>query len=642
MERRYFVALLAAAPVAATGGFLLRRAGQGETPAATLPGQDPQRALPAWFDDARVQGHTRLSLRWQRKSQFEHGASAAAALGATVLTRHVKTAGEPPWWASSVFPAGSEATAPGSVERMADEARANGVHLIAYYWHVSEHEYARTRPEWVCRDAAGEPASHNRGAYLDITGEYREVILARLLELAAMGVHGFYFDHTHVPVDGCRGTALEAQFTRETGRALKPKRDATDPDERAFHAFSATRVAATFRYWREEVTRRYPGVVFIVSTTYLPGLTSNRMSLDLTRVADSAKTEYFLSLMPARSERVFLGRNALRSPRPEHRMALGWTLLRDSAAGRPPHVWAPGFASPADARAFVGAVTAFGGIANIDIDEDVLVDDMPPAARGQRDTVVSAFELGRRISKVMGSTRPRPWAAVLISESARDARGGDYRRAWQEVLWPQTGAFGALLDTGVPVGTLDDAQLAAGATEGVGLIFVADAGSLDARQRSALDAFRGGGGKVIEQRAEWRWAEDGAGAALAFTRAVTPLLDGSPVRVRCGSGQSFGGAFWNADRSRLVVSVSNSFSWVRLIGVDGEREVADMARLPELAGLRASAPLQDVRVTVRGPRRPQRIVEAVSGTELTGQWGTDSVLVQLPLVEQVAFVALEY
>ncbi len=153
-------------------------------------------SLPAWFTANRVHGHTRLTLSdWH---DFTGAAAGFKSLGAHVFTRHAKTGGEDPWW-----PTGNP-QAPNVVKQFIDSAHAEGLRIFTYYWHMSEKSLHDPHQEWICKTIDGEtiPAS-GRGIYLDMTGPYRELVLQRLLDLAAMGADGLFFDFRHLPPRGC-------------------------------------------------------------------------------------------------------------------------------------------------------------------------------------------------------------------------------------------------------------------------------------------------------------------------------------------------------------------------------------------------------------------------------------------------------
>ena len=198
--------------------------------------------LPRWFDANRVQGHTRLTLneRWYGTPEFTGAAAGFKALGAGVFTRHVKTADEDPWWPTAL-PVDADnrphSARPRTINgivlqpgesvagKIIDEAHAEGLKIITYYWDASEKTLADRNPDWVCRKPNRKTPieHHRRGKHLDLTGPYREVVLARLLELADMGADGFFFDYRHLPREGCWRSALEDAWRAETGSRRRPR-----------------------------------------------------------------------------------------------------------------------------------------------------------------------------------------------------------------------------------------------------------------------------------------------------------------------------------------------------------------------------------------------------------------------------------
>ena len=59
------------------------------------------RGLPDWYEENRVQAHSRLSLRQLPNQQFELGTQRFRETGVTVFTRHTKTGAEEVWWPSA-------------------------------------------------------------------------------------------------------------------------------------------------------------------------------------------------------------------------------------------------------------------------------------------------------------------------------------------------------------------------------------------------------------------------------------------------------------------------------------------------------------------------------------------------------------
>ena len=123
---------------------------------------------------------------------FVDAATGFKSLGALAFARHVKSGDEDPWW-----PTGMQPLPRNVVATFIGDAHAQGLRIMTYYWHMSEKRQEDFHPKWVCRKRNGKAiTAAKRGHYLDITGPYREVVLTRLRELAAMGADGLFFDES--------------------------------------------------------------------------------------------------------------------------------------------------------------------------------------------------------------------------------------------------------------------------------------------------------------------------------------------------------------------------------------------------------------------------------------------------------------
>jgi hypothetical protein len=564
---------------------VLHRPGPG---AALEPDPAGARRLPDWFERNRVQGHTRLRLgpRWAGSPEFEQAAAGFRVLGAGAFTRHVKTREEDPWWPTAL-PLGPDGRPLSDRDRtingvpiargrdvakeIIDEAHGEGLRVVAYCWHMTEDSVSGDDrfAGWVCREHGEQPADpitgpNDQGEHLDITGPYREVVLQRLLELSDAGADGFYFDYVHLPLQGCWGSALEEAWTAQEGRPA-PARAPHDPDYQRFLDFKAEQIEATFAYWRDRVKAEHPEVVFLVSTTTVPALVGREMTTRLVRIADSAKNEYEHAVDNNFNKNVFVDNPELDEP-PEHvRQALGWTILRDSAAGRPPHIWAAGLPDVDHAQAFAASLLTFGCVANMDVDERAILEQQEPQdGKTPLDGLRAAFELGSRASPHLAHTTPVRWAALHFSERIRNVRGAQYGTAWAEVLAPLVGAYEVLSQDRLPVGTVDDTQLARGELAGYRVLFLPNPGELTAAQQRAVAAFRTRGGAIVPNAAAWRWSDraQSAAAAAAFRAAVRPYVETAPVVVRGGPRSAYAVAY--RGRDRLVVAVTNDFDWVQI------------------------------------------------------------------------------
>ena len=510
--------------------------------------------LPTWFIANRVKGTTRLAFGpWHDTPEFTHAATGFKALGARAFTRHVKSGDEDPWPDPS-WPL------------MIDDADAEGLGIVGYYWHTAEASLIEKgkNQDWICRKVDGSEIVGERGTSLDITGPFGDVVLARLRQLAGLGFDGFMFDERHLPPRGCWGSALEAAWKAEKG-VDAPRANEANQLYREFLDFKARKIEDTFAHWRDEVKREYPEVVFIVSTTTIPALTDREMTTRLVRIADSPKNEYRLALSPSLCKHVF-DDNPNLAPAAHARQAVGWTVLRDSADGRPPYIWVSGVPNENHARAGAGSLLTFGCIANMDVDEQSLLGTVPPAeGKTPLPALEAAFELGRGVSPHLAAARPVRWAAVHFAEGARNARNQNYLLAWEEVLWPLVGSFQALSEDGLPVGIVNDHQLERGELAGYRVLVLPDRAALTPAQQHSVAAFTAGGGKVIENDPAWSWADPaGRAAAFAAFRAAisSKLAATAPVSVTGGPPGRYAVSY--RSDGRLVVAVTNDFSWVQI------------------------------------------------------------------------------
>ncbi len=489
-------------------------------------------SLPPWFTANRVHGHTRLTLStWKDTEEWVGAASGFKWLGAHAFTRHAKTGGEDPWWESG------EPPPPNVVKDFIDSAHAAGLRIFTYYWHMSQTSLERPPHEnWVCKSWSGSPIKARPGAhYLDITGPYGDVVLARLRDLAVMGADGLFFDARHLPPRGCWGTALEEDWRRLTGQPA-PRPIPASRLYQQFLDFKAKRIEETFIRWRDEIKAAHPNVVFVISTTVVPALTDREMTTRLARLADSAKNEYEHAIDDEYNKSVFDDPD-LRKPVKHVRQALGWTVLRDASNGRPPHIWAKGVPNAEHAQAFAASLLTFGCIANMDVFEHGLVvkDKSEPTPRGKTPigALKAAFALGKTVSPHMAGTQLVRWVALHYSEQIRDSYRHRFGDAWRGVLWPLVEAYEVLSVAGVPVGIVNDQQLEEGALEGYRVLVLPKAGGLTAAQQQAVTAFRDGGGTVIENNPAWAWSDPTQGdtAAAAFRAVVGPYIRWAPVQV---------------------------------------------------------------------------------------------------------------
>jgi hypothetical protein len=632
---------------------------------------EPARAgskLPSWFDANRVQGHTRLGLGkyeppppppryWYGTDEFNHAAVGFKELGAGVFTRHVKSGSEDPWWPTAlpVDPDGvvhsqrprdinGIVLQPGEnvAKTIIDEAHAQGLKIIAYYWDASETTVAGLQHDWVCRRPHhGKELKSPRCIQLDLTGPYREVVLTRLLELAEMGADGFFFDSRHIHRAGCWGTALEAAWKAETGEDAPPL---PKPDEEPspryleFLDFRAHKIEETFAYWRDEVRSRHRDVVFVISTDDFAALIDRGVTTRLARTADSAKNEYCQAVHNKVTRDLFETKSGvLKKPRGHVRQSLSWTILRDSSEGRPPHIWHPGVPTKEQAEALAASLLTFGAIANMDVYESSLITQEDRRGKTPVAGLKRAFALGKLVSPHLARTQPLRWAAVHFGERSRNQRGVNYLAMWQQVLWPLVGPYKVLTEDGLPIGVVNDEQLEQGELDGYSVLILPNPSELTSRQADAVAGFTARHGAVIENNPAWAWSDPaGSNAAAAAFRAVLrPHLATAPVQVTGGPAGRYAVSYRKP--GRLLVAVTNDFSWVQFSTLFKPIEQKDINPAPPEA--------TGVHVIWRAGQRPHRgprprrphAIEVVSKRSLPVHRFSGGYRVELP---EFPFMAL--
>jgi hypothetical protein len=631
-------------------------------------------SLPSWFEANRVQGHTRLTFGtydparprfWYGTEEFKHAGRGFAALGAGVFARHVKSGDEDPWWptrepfdrdgrrhSSRPRIINGVTLAPGInvARQIIDEAHGEGLKIIVYYWDAAEATAAGLRPEWIChKRPGGRVMNSGRGPALDLTGEYRELVLSRLFELAEMGADGFLFDNLHLPRPGCWYTALEEAWKAATGDKTAPtapkKGEQPSWGYLEFLDFRARKIEDTFTYWRDAVKARHPNVVFVVSVDDFASLMNRGVTTRLVRIADSSKNEFWQVFHPSVDHDVFKNhRRTLAIPASHVRQSLSWTVLRDSSDSRPPHIWHPGVPSSEQAVALAASLLTFGAIANMDVSESSLLTQTDQRGKTPVEGLKLAFDLGKRVSPHLAGAKPVRWAAIHFGERSRNGRGFDYVAMWRQVLWPLLGAYMVLSEDGLPVGIVTDDQLIHGGLAGYRLLVLPNATELTSGQQLAVAQFRGIGGGVINSDPAWAWDKIGGtnAAASAFRTKLQPYLKTAPVQVSGGPPRLYAVSYRKpGPPRRLVVAITNDFSWVQFSTSTQPipKERVNTAP-PQAAGVQVSWRTGHGLPEADGhpPRLHQlRAVDAVTGKPLGVHAESDGYRVELP---EFQFMAL--
>ncbi len=579
--------------------------------------------LPAWFDSHRGQLHTRLGFG--NKKYFEKQVGEAfRSVGAKIYTRHVKSGDESPMWPTLVGRPNLLAVNRNFAAEMITDAHQAGCRMIGYYWETSEKALGEKHPEWLCRDVEGKPIKGGRGHHLCLNTPYRDAVRTRLLELVDMGIDGFYFDYVHMP-RGCWCAACRRGFRETTGRELPATSSPADPAMPALTEFNNAVIEDAFREWRGAVHARNPDCVMVVSSSGYASLLYTHMSTRLFPLMDSNKTEYG---HPYTSDRILDRYPDIEKPERDIRMAIGWSLCRDGAEGRPAHVWLPGMQDADECRFAVAGILTHGCIANIDMNEEKIPDA----------TLAPAFELCDRVSPAFAGTQPLRWACVHFSERGRRQHNSGPQAPgmiWAKSTARTIGAYRALFRDHLPVGLITDEQLEQDCPAECAVLFLPNPEALTNRMKESVERFRKRGGLVIEHREEWNWSRKAAMAkATASLRSLYARTAASaPVRVFGGPEKMHSAVFAGTNNRRIIVPVCNDFSWVDPHAPKGQRITKKPVHI---------LPLTDVRMVFKLNREQAKFHEAVTGQTIEAKPTDDGLEVKLPAFEILSVVVADY
>lgn len=607
-----------------------------------LPGKDPfvhaaQRlssaeagyTLPSWFEKYRVHAHTRLPLRFLGKDVFFKASAGFRQMGVHVFTRHLKSRDEGAWWPGALGAVAPEARGRNLAKEIIEGAHREGLSIIAYYNHSTDQHMARVHPDWVCKKWNGKPFKSKRGEFLCYNSPFPEYFLSRAMELLELGADGLYFDEVHMPKTGCWCQYCRTRFKRETGHD-HPRRP--DPGDRVYNElidFNNRTIERTFLQWREGLHSRRPNVVMVVSANTWPAFVDRHLTNRLFRMADCVKTEFSLPAKDFPRQNIFPLSGDMEPFEKDVKMALGYTMVRDAADGRPGHVWIFRLRDEISALYAVAGVVTHGCIANI----DVLEDSIPNPAYKK------AFALGDQVSPHFSGTLPLRWAAVHFPELARDRNADRPAQAMRKTLYPFYGAYRVLLRRRLPVGIVTDSQLEDGLPVDCKVLFLPDpTGLTDAMSKSVAN-FKAKGNLVIENKESWHW-HDKAGAeraGSALLESLGPLLSKAPVQVAGGHERMHVVSFVNTLKGQLTIAICNDFSWVRTGGNPSGRE--DLIDISEGGAIPASC--RNVKITLSGGKPPGRVFEAISGKALNIQSIDGGVTLSVPDFEYMAVVVVD-
>lgn len=594
--------------------------------------------LPQWFEQNRVQAHFENRIEEDLDGMYRDLHAAVATMGARVLTRIFKTTGEGAWWPTASGPAHESLAGRDLGREIAEDAHARGLKVVAYYRIMSDDFIEREHPDWLCRDAAGklvvEPRTRRRPQpthVICLNSPAREHTLTRLLELAGRGVDGIYFDSWHMP-EICACAHCQIAYEKLAGEPMDVSGGRGSESYRRAAHFAGKTIVRTFAEWKSAVKRRYPGVLFAISSSLYPCFdTQMQITADLLAISDASKTEFSKPFgghprPPAADAKGAHRRQGFMDatfamPAYDIQNALGWSLTRDSCDGRPPLMWIPFTRTETKALYSAAASVAYGNIASVH----------PEGLRAPRSTEIHpgalrlyepCYALGTKVSPFLAGARPMKFALIHVSARARDARIADPRALWLEFFAPILGAFEALKEKHIPVATINDAQLERGVPDETRVLILSSGSEFSGAQAEEVRKFESAGGTVIrlDPGAGWHLAARKNELKRGVVDAIGRASQRAPIRAR-GPAAMHAVFFQEPGSGRTVVCMVNAFGWFK-----SSRE--------DTAGSDAGdepPPCSGVTIELDMARAPiKRAFEAVSGTRLTPEEKAGRLVLAVP------------
>ncbi|WP_295674225.1 hypothetical protein [uncultured Mucilaginibacter sp.] len=418
--------------------------------------------IPEWYLRNRVQIHTRLSLNELNSSVFFGFPEELKKYNVTVLTRQIKARDEQPWWP----------TGDGGIDARAANYNSNGQNLavkiikqlhdlnmkaIIYYRHSEDSAMLLNHPDWACLNVKGEPIRGPRGIFLSFNSPYRDIVIARLKQLASYGADGFYFDQIHIPQGGDFSEFSKKMYKEKYGTDM-----AGDfrTNKLRFFEFRNNTIERFFTDLRTSLLPFKP--VLLVSGDSWTNFTGLHMNSEFFQKF-ILKTEAEEPVRPYNRNMEFSFPLDLKETIPGFYLnAFFFSFMRDNSAG-PPHVWCRDLKSADDAANMAAGIISLGGIANLDVDAN--------PQKTNIDVIKVPAEWNETYGSYFKDLVPYANVGVLASENERNKFLGDPEAAWQKVLIPAINTFSKLYKSGIPVNVLSDATLNSKFSEGLTKIY---------------------------------------------------------------------------------------------------------------------------------------------------------------------------
>eukprot|EP01043_Picozoa_sp_COSAG02_P067191 COSAG02_NODE_10707_length_1877_cov_2.213161_2_plen_415_part_01 len=301
--------------------------------------------------------------QWGCSAAFENASAELASLGVPVYVRQTHSREEGAWWPTKTTPKKGWAqlvqdTGRNLPAEFLAASEAAGIRVIFYHYMMGNSYWANARPEWTARWPNGSliiTTQAPSGVMSTCAQPWREIFIAQIKELIAMGARAFYFDHYPGNPGGDWSESCRTEFAQRYGKPMPtglttingPHKDSAYSSSRQVLEFNSQ---MTQEYFAElisaiEATANPDPVAALVSIATVPKLDNGQ-----TELPTLYETSRLLSLGTGsevcKSEYDIAGRT-VNGPGGDPvdvdiLMSFGWSLARDGTAdAAPPHMWAP-------------------------------------------------------------------------------------------------------------------------------------------------------------------------------------------------------------------------------------------------------------------------------------------------------------
>ena len=434
--------------------------------------------IPQWYLQNRVQVLSALFARDIKTPYFTNFPEALSRAGVTVITRHIKSGDEQPWWPSkygTIYPPaqkfvqGNENLASDIINQM----HKLNMKVIIYYRHMEDSQMLAQHPDWAVKNPKGLNLKSKRGVYLSLNSPYRDVVFERIKELAAYGADGFYFDEVHIPKGGDF-----SKYSQEEYKSIYKSDMLSDYKAgkvQRYYDFRNRSISNFFNDMRSSLQKVGLNPMLIISGNSWGTFTDLHMTSDFFKnftLKSELEVPNRISNKP-----LFLMPEGIRQQIPSFYVnAFCFSFMRDNSFG-PPNIWCPQIKSSSEAEAITAGLVSLGCIAELDI--------KPNPKRSDLNNFLSVLEWNKKYGTFFKKMTPYACIGIWVSEKERNAFVGQPVKAWKDVLVPAYNAFEKIYKNGIPVQLISDAELDNSNKEQLSKIIINNAtGSLTSRINS--------------------------------------------------------------------------------------------------------------------------------------------------------------